>query len=239
MPRDENGRTSEPSLTRWDPDGLRRIRQLPRVDRPREKLLARGAESLSDVELLAVLLGCGTKRLGVLELASRVLHETEGKSSPDVSALRSIHGLGEAKACQVASALELGRRWFRKGRPVVRHASDALPYLQDIRGQKQEHFVCVSLSGANEVIASRVVTVGLLDTNQVHPREVFADPIADRAASVLLAHNHPSGTLEASPEDIALTKRLVQAGQLLGIRVLDHLIVTTDGFLSLKQEGHI
>ncbi len=238
MPQDDT-RISEPSLTRWDPDGLRRIRQLPRIDRPREKLLARGAQSLSDVELLAVLLGCGTKRLGVLELASRVLRETEGKTSPDVSALRSIHGLGEAKACQVAAALELGRRWSRKSRPVVRHASDALPYFQDIRAQKQEHFVCVSLSGANEVIASRVVTVGLLDTNQVHPREVFADPIADRAASVLLAHNHPSGTLEASPEDIALTKRLVQAGELLGIRVLDHLIVTADGFLSLKQEGHV
>jgi DNA repair protein RadC len=238
MPQDDT-RISEPSLTRWDPDGLRRIRQLPRIDRPREKLLARGAQSLSDVELLAVLLGCGTKRLGVLELASRVLRETEGKSSLDLDALRSIHGLGEAKACQVASALELGRRWFRKSRPVIRHASDALPYLQDIRTQKQEHFVCVSLSGANEVIASRVVTVGLLDTNQVHPREVFADPIADRAASVLLAHNHPSGTLEASPEDIALTKRLVQAGQLLGIRVLDHLIVTAEGFLSLKQEGHV
>jgi DNA repair protein RadC len=239
MPRDGDSRIHEPSLTRWDPDGLRRIRQLPRVDRPREKLLARGAESLSDVELLAVLLGCGTKRLGVLELASRVLRETEGQPNPDVSVLRAIHGLGEAKACQVASALELGRRWFRKARPIVRHASDALPYLQEIRGQKQEHFVCLSLSGANEVIASRVVTVGLLDTNQVHPREVFADPIADRAASVLLAHNHPSGTLEASPEDIALTRRLVQAGQLLGIRVLDHLIVTAEGFVSLKQEGHI
>jgi hypothetical protein len=110
MPRDGDSRISEPSLTRWDPDGLRRIRQLPRVDRPREKLLARGAESLSDVELLAVLLGCGTKRLGVLELASRVLRETEGQPNPDVSVLRAIHGLGEAKACQVASALELGRR---------------------------------------------------------------------------------------------------------------------------------
>jgi DNA repair protein RadC len=239
MAYDDDMRLSEPSLTRWDPDGLRRIRQLPRVDRPREKLLTRGAESLSDVELLAVLLGCGTRKLGVLELASRVLHETEGKAKPDVATLRSIHGLGEAKACQVAAALELGRRWSRKGRSVIRHASDALPYLQDIRAQKQEHFVCVSLSGANEVIASRVVTVGLLDTNQVHPREVFADPIADRAASVVLAHNHPSGTLEASPEDIALTKRLVQAGQLLGIRVLDHLIVTAEGFLSLKQEGHV
>ncbi len=235
----EDIRLSEPSPTRWDPDGVRRIRQLPRVDRPREKLLSRGAECLSDVEVLAVLLGSGTRRFGVLELASRVLRETEGKAGPDVHALRAIHGLGEAKACQVAAALELGRRWFRKGRPVVRHASDALPYLQDIRGQKQEHFVCVSLSGANEVIASRVVTVGLLDTNQVHPREVFADPIADRAASVLLAHNHPSGTLAASPEDLALTKRLVQAGQLLGIRVLDHLIVTVDAFLSLKQEGHV
>lgn len=99
--------------------------------------------------------------------------------------------------------------------------------------------MCLSLTGAHEVIETRVVTVGLLDSNQVHPREVFADPIADRAACVLLAHNHPSGTLEASPEDLALTRRLVKAGDLLGIRVLDHLIVTRDGHLSLKERGHI
>jgi DNA repair protein RadC len=225
---------------RWNPDDVPRIRQMPRVDRPREKLVAKGAEALSDVELLAALLGTGTRKLGVLELSARILRLLgSDATTAGVAALEAIPGIGRAKACQIAAALEFAKRHFQRPRPTIEHASDALPYLQTIRDQKQEHFVCLSLTGANEVIACRVVTVGLLDTNQVHPREVFADPISDRAASVLLAHNHPSGTLAASPEDVALTRRLKQAGDLLGIRVLDHLIVTRDGFLSLRQQGQL
>jgi DNA repair protein RadC len=112
-------------------------------------------------------------------------------------------------------------------------------HFEAIRSMPQEVFAVMSLDGASHPIRTRWVTVGLLDCNQVHPREVFADVISDRAASVILAHNHPSGTLEASAEDIALTRRLVKAGELLGIRVLDHLIVTATGFLSLKQQGNI
>lgn len=119
----------------------------------------------------------------------------------------------------------------------IHEAQEALPCFEAIRTMPQEVFAVMSLNGANHPIKTRWVTVGLLDASQVHPREVFADPITDRAASVILAHNHPSGALEASPEDIALTKRLVKAGELLGIKVLDHLIVTSSGFVSLKQEG--
>lgn len=235
----EDTRVDEP-LHRWDPKKRHRIQDLPDADRPREKLLRRGVASLSDVELLAVLLGSGTRRTGVLDLASRILRTLDGHlDSDNLEKLQSIAGVGKAKACQIEAALELARRHIAKGRHVVREAADALPYLQSIRGKNQEHFVCVSLNGASEVIESRIVTVGLLDTNQVHPREVFSDPIADRAAAVLVAHNHPSGTLEPSPEDLALTRRIVKAGDLLGIRVLDHLIVTEDGFLSLKEAGHL
>lgn len=235
----DNTRLGEP-FHRWDPKKRHRIQDLPDADRPREKLLRRGVASLSDVELLAVLLGSGTRRTSVLDLASRILRTLDGRlDSDNLEELQSIAGVGKAKACQIEAALELARRHIAKGRHVVREAADALPYLQSIRGKKQEHFVCVSLNGASEVIESRVVTVGLLDTNQVHPREVFSDPIADRAAAVLVAHNHPSGTLEPSPEDLALTRRIVKAGDLLGIRVLDHLIVTEDGFLSLKEAGHL
>ncbi len=235
----DNTRLGEP-FHRWDPRRRHRIQDLPDADRPREKLVRRGAASLSDVELLAVLLGSGTRRTGVLDLASRILRTLDGRlGSGNLDKLQSIAGVGEAKACQIEAALELARRHIAKGRHVVREAADALPYLQSIRGKKQEHFVCVSLNGASEVIESRLVTVGLLDTNQVHPREVFSDPIADRAAAVLVAHNHPSGTLEPSPEDLALTRRIVKAGDLLGIRVLDHLIVTEDGFLSLREAGHV
>ena len=235
----DSTQVSEP-FRRLDPKRKHRIQDLPDADRPREKLVRRGAASLSDVELLAVLLGSGTKRTGVLDLASRILHILDGHLDPNhLDKLQSIAGVGRAKACQIEAALELARRHIAKGRHVVREAADALPYLQSIRAKKQEHFVCISLNGASEVIESRVVTVGLLDTNQVHPREVFSDPIADRAAAVLVAHNHPSGTLEASPEDLALTRRIVKAGDLLGIRVLDHLIVTEEGFLSLREEGHV
>ena len=119
----------------------------------------------------------------------------------------------------------------------IREAGDAVPHFEAIRSMPQEVFAVMSLDGANHPIRTRWVTVGLLDSNQVHPREVFADPLTDRAASILVAHNHPSGTLEASPEDVALTKRLVKAGELLGIRLLDHVIVTASGFLSLRQSG--
>ena len=232
-------RLGEP-FHRWDPHGRHRIQDLPDADRPREKLLRRGAASLSDVELLAVLLGSGTKRTGVLDLASKILRTLDGRlDRANAEALLSIAGVGAAKAAQIEAALELARRHIAKGRHVIREAADALPYLQAVRDKKQEHFVCLSLNGANEVIATRVVTVGLLDTNQVHPREVFADPIGDRAASVLVAHNHPSGTLEPSAEDLALTRRIVKAGELLGIRVLDHVIITADGFLSLWEAGHL
>ncbi len=239
-PRGDHQSTEEPSLTRWDPDGVRQMRLLPRVDRPREKLLTRGPAALTDAELLAVLLGSGTRRLGVLDLSARILEAFEGRlAAATPRELQELPGLGQAKACQIVAAIELARRELAHPRVVIEHAADALPYLESIRNQKQEHFVCLSLNGANEVLASRVVTVGLLDQNQVHPREVFADPLADRAAAILVAHNHPSGTLAASPEDVALTSRLVRAGELLGIRLLDHLIVTKDGYLSLKSAGHL
>jgi len=216
-----------------------RIRDLAAIDRPREKLSLRGAESLSDPELVAVLLGSGTKGIPVLELAHRVLEALGDRPERvDVATLAGIAGMGRAKACQIVASLEFARRCWRRRAPI-RAAADALPYLQSIRAKPQEYFVCLSLTGAHEVIETRVVTVGLLDSNQVHPREVFADPISDRAACVLLAHNHPSGTLEASPEDLALTRRLVKAGDLLGIRVLDHLIVTRGGHLSLKDRGYL
>lgn len=235
----DSQRTAEPPALKWAPRG-KRIRDMPDVDRPREKLIAKGASALSDVELLAVLLGSGIKGTGVLDLSAKILRKLAGRLDRiDVESLQSIEGVGQAKACQVVAAFELARRHLMKDKTVIREAKDVLVYLQGIRDKKQEHFVCVCLNGANEVIESRVVTVGLLNTNQVHPREVFADPITDRAAAVILAHNHPSGALKASPEDLALTKRLVKAGELLGITVLDHLIVTRQGYLSLKQEGHL
>ena len=125
------------------------------------------------------------------------------------------------------------------GEAPVRDASDALPHFASIASMQQEVFAVMSLNGANKPIKTRWITVGLLDSNQVHPREVFADPLMDRSASVIVAHNHPSGTLEPSAEDLAITRRLLRAAELLGIRLLDHLIITRDGFVSLRQRGHV
>jgi len=125
------------------------------------------------------------------------------------------------------------------GGEAINRAEDAIDCFASIRTMPQEVMVVMSLNGANRPIKTRWTTVGLLDCNQVHPREVFADPLMDRAAAIIIAHNHPSGTLEPSSEDLALTKRLQNAGELLGIRVLDHLIVSASGFISLKQRGHM
>ena len=234
----EQGRIYEAPGLRWNPKFPDDVKALPPSERPREKLLSKGVSALSDLELLAVTIGSGVRGHSVLSLASRALRGLDGQLSRiNVETLTSIKGLGEAKACQIAASFELARRHLTAETATIQTPKDALPYLRDIRETKQEHFACLSLTGANEVIAFRVVTVGLLDSSQVHPREVFADPIADRAAAVILAHNHPSGTLAASAEDRALTSRLLGAGEILGIRVLDHLIVTRTGLLSMQQEG--
>jgi DNA repair protein RadC len=219
---------------------MKMIKDLPELDRPREKLLSKGPMALSDSELLAILIGSGMKGTNALALATKILRKVDLRSDKlDVAALEEIPGVGPAKASRIAAAFELVRRHLQREGERVREAKDVLPFVQQIRDKKQEYFVCLSLNGANEVIESRVVTVGLLDSNQVHPREVYADPLTDRAASIIVAHNHPSGTLEASPEDVALTDRLARAGKLLGIPLLDHIIVTKRGYLSLKQAGYL
>jgi DNA repair protein RadC len=138
---------------------------------------------------------------------------------------------------QILASFELARRYFGKKDVKITFPSDVLPFVRDISDKRQEHFVCLALNGANEVIGNRVVTVGLLNSNQVHPREVFSDPIVDRAAAIILVHNHPSGDTEPSQEDVAITKRLVEAGELLGIKIHDHVIVSKNGYTSMKERG--
>lgn len=217
---------------------LRHIKDIPDFDRPREKLAARGPEALSDSELLAILLGSGVKGKDVFQVAREILRKLDkDKLKIGVKDLVSIEGVGFAKACQIVASFELARRRLLQESVVVHKADDVLPLISYIADKKQEYFLCVSLNGANEVIGNRVITVGLLNTSQVHPREVFVDAISDRAASVILAHNHPSGALEPSPDDIATTRQLVDAGKILGIPVLDHIIITKKSYLSCKEGG--
>jgi DNA repair protein RadC len=151
--------------------------------------------------------------------------------------LENIEGVGSAKACQLMASFELARRYLIKETVKIASPTDVLPLVSNIADKKQEYFVCVSLNGAGEVVGNRVITVGLLDHSLVHPREVFADAITDRAASVILVHNHPSGILEPSKQDVIMTKQLVEAGSVLGIKVLDHLIVSKKGYLSMNEKG--
>ena len=212
------------------------IREKPDI---RERLLAYGAERLSDTDLLAVLLHTGLANKPVTKLAEEiVLHIDTRKTETIEAALKNIHGIGNAKLSTILAAFELGRRYYGVGGEKIRHPSDIIPFLRHYSVRKQEQFICASLNGAHEILAIRVVSVGTLTHTLVHPREVFADPLADRAATVIIAHNHPSGSLEPSAEDMALTRRLCQAGSLLGIEVLDHIILSPTGeYLSFIESG--
>ena len=215
------------------------LKDIPKFERPREKLVVKGPVALSDQELIAILLGSGVKGRDALEIGSTILRKLgDDMDQLTIAKLQAIEGVGSIKACRILAGFELARRYLFKEKKAIHCADDALPFIQHIADKKQEYFICMSLNGANEVIKSRVVTVGLLNSNQVHPREVFSDPIVDRAASVIVAHNHPSGNLDPSLEDIALTKRLVKAGEIIGITVLDHIIVTKRGHASLRTKGY-
>jgi DNA repair protein RadC len=217
---------------------MRKINDMPEFNRPREKLKERGPAALTDAELVAAILGHGNKDADVMTLAGEVavlIGQSKGKVTVD--SLASVDGIGLAKASQIVAAFELARRYVVTDVVKISKAEDVLPLLQDIAIKQQEHFVCISLNGANEVIEKRVVTVGLLDRSQVHPREVFADVIADRAAALILAHNHPSGELRPSDSDLRIHSQLVEAARILGLRVLDHVIVGRKGHFSFEEAG--
>ncbi len=212
-----------------------KIKDKLKADRPREKLACYGAERLSDLELLMAIIGSGNAKADVGVIARRVLRLLREKDGELVySDLRSVVGLGEAKIPVILASLELAKRYLvDSDRPVVDSPEKAVALLANIRDKKQEHFVCLTLDGASRLIAQRVITIGTLTASLVHPREVFADAITDRAASIIVAHNHPSGSLEISQADRDVTDRLIEAGKLLGITLIDHIVVTKDSFQSI------
>jgi DNA repair protein RadC len=209
-------------------------------EQPRERLVERGPEALSDKELLAVLLSTGTRGKSVHVLAGELLELLDGyKDIPPVEDLAALSGMGTAKACAVAAMLEMGRRRWGPRHLRVHFPEDAYNLIRHYADRRQERFICISLNGAHEVLAVRVVSMGLLDKTMVHPREVFADPLQDRASAVCVAHNHPSGKLKPSGEDDAITKRLFDSAALLGIRLLDHLIFSEEGFFSYRHSQQL
>lgn len=216
----------------------KRIQDLEKEDRPREKLIQKGPQALSDGELLAIVLGSGTRQCDVLGLAARMLQIVDQKGdATTVDDLLSLQGVGIAKATLILAALEFARRRIRPHGVKIAFPPDVFPLIRHLADRRQEQFIAISLNGAHEVIAIRTVSVGLVNRALVHPREVFADPITDRASAVIVAHNHPSGNLFPSQDDLVITRQLKAAGETLGIHLLDHIIFNPEKHYSLMENG--
>jgi len=211
-------------------------------DKPREKLIEKGADSLKEYELIAIILSSGTKNIPLLKLSKNIeKYIKKNVEKITVKELLAIKGIGKAKACQIIAAFELSKRLLFKENTSIKITSpiDIANVAIELYDKKQEHFITITLDGANNIIEKRTIFIGTLNSSLIHPREVFADAITDRAASVIFIHNHPSGTLEPSREDLSVTQRLVEAGTLLGIEVLDHVIMANKRYYSLKANGII
>jgi DNA repair protein RadC len=214
------------------------LRDLHKDDKPREKLLNKGVESLKNDELLAILLGSGVQGKDVRKLAKEIVTMMD-KNFDELSLnkLCDIHGLGVAKASQILASLELSKRYLIKSNTRITSAKDVYEELKSFSTKTQEYFLTITLDGASHIINTRTVFIGTLNQSLVHPREVYADAISDRAAGIIIAHNHPSGTLEASRADISITQRLKEVSKLVGIELLDHVILAKGGFYSFSDEG--
>ena len=218
-----------------------KIKDLPKSDRPREKLIAKGAENLKDSELLAILLRTGTTGKNVIEIASQILTKYSKKRLLQMTYedLSKISGIDSAKATTLLAAFELSKRALEvndTNLPVISTAKDAAAQLTDMRELKKEHFVVLYLNAKNQLVHKETISMGTLNANLVHPREVFEPALKHSAAQIIAAHNHPSGDPKPSEEDIELTKRLNEAGNLMGIEVMDHVIVSKNAHFSFKEE---
>jgi len=220
------------------------IRDLPANERPRERLAQHGAETLSNGELIAILLRTGSRKESAIALANRLLAKFEslkGIAQATVEELSTIDGLGLAKAAQLKAAFELGKRLALtsdENRPAISCPGDAASLVMErLRYEDKEHFLALFLDSRHRVISYRTISIGNLQANLVHPREVFKEAVSRSAAALIAVHNHPSGDPSPSEEDYAITTRLKDAGDLIGINLLDHLIIGAGKFVSLKEEG--
>ncbi|WP_226583378.1 RadC family protein [Halobacillus litoralis] len=222
------------------------IKDVPKEDRPRERLVELGASHLSNQELLAILLGSGTKQESVMELSNRLLIHFEGillLKDATIEELTAIKGIGRAKAVQVMSAIEIGKR-MQKMKPaeryMIRSPEDGADFImEEMRDLKQEHFICLFLNTKNQVLHRQTIFIGSLNASIVHPREVFKEAVKRSAASIICAHNHPSGDPTPSQEDIQVTRRLKECGKMIGIELLDHIVIGDRKFISLKEKGYV
>lgn len=220
------------------------VKDVAQQERPRERLLQFGASALSNQELLAIILGSGTREESVLDISTKLLKEFEtlvNLKQATLEELQQIKGIGKVKSITLLAMFELGKRAnlpSNKVRTGIKHPNDAAEYLMPLMSQlTQEHFVVLFLNVKNEIIHNQTVFIGSLNASIVHPREIFREAVKRSAASIICAHNHPSGNPTPSPEDIAVTKRIAEAGMIIGIDLLDHLIIGDYTYLSMKGKG--
>lgn len=217
-----------------------KIHDLPEDERPREKLMKQGPEALSLPELLAVILGTGSTKESILSMANRIIREYGERSvisQNDAKKLAEDLGIPEGKACQIVACGEIGRRLYQKnsaGFTVIRSAQDVHEYLRDMHNLPKEHLRGLYLNSHNRIIHDEVISIGTINANLVHPREVFRPAVEYSAAAIVLAHNHPSGVLTPSTQDVEITNQLIEAGKVIGINVLDHVIITKESFSSIS-----
>jgi DNA repair protein RadC len=222
-----------------------RILDMQKDERPRERLIKCGASALSDSELLAIILRTGTTQENVINLCQRVLSQYNLKqlSQTNLTQLMEIHGIKESKAAQIAACFEIARRlesFNEEAKPVIHSPEDVYRRIYPgLREQKKEIFIELCLDTKNQIIKESTISIGSLNANIVHPREVFKTALAESAAHIIVAHNHPSGDPAPSREDIEITKKLVETGKIMGIEVLDHIIIGDGRHFSMKEAGHI
>jgi len=219
----------------------KKIKDLPEFERPREKLILKGPQNLKDEELLAILLGTGVEGKNVIEVAKQILRKYSKKRLLKMryEDLSKIKGIGPAKACTILAAQELIKRALKiqdETLPIINSVKDVIAQAVYMRDKTREHFMTIYLNARNEMIFKKPMFIGTLNASLVHPREIFQEALKQNAASVILVHNHPSGDPEPSQDDLEVTKRLTEAGKIMGIDVLDHVIITKTKFFSFKEK---
>lgn len=217
-----------------------KIKDIPTIDRPRERFLKKGPEALSKSDLLAIVLGSGIKGKNVKQLSEHIIKKF-GNNFLDISVdnLLTIPGIGQAKALQIASAVSLVKRFYNEEKgneAIIRNYQDVLSFVYDLREKKKEYIVCLYLNARNVLIKKETISVGLLDKSLIHPREVFYPAVEANAASIILVHNHPSGESSPSDKDIEIVKKIVQAGEIMGINVIDFIIIAEGGSYSFSDK---
>jgi len=218
-----------------------KIKDLAKIERPREKLISKGPKNLKDEELLAILLGTGIKGKNVIEIAKQILskHSKKRLLQLNYDELSKVKGIGSAKACTILASQELVKRALKiqdETLPIIRSTKDVVAQAVYLRDKIREHLMTIYLNARNEMVWKKQSTfIGTLNANLVHPREIFAEALKQNAASIILVHNHPSGDSEPSEDDIEVTKRILEAGKIMGIDVLDHIIITKTKVFSFKE----